>query len=54
MDIIVYISMSSSCYSSKPKHTSLQHFHEHYEYFSIFFYIFPSPVGGLSPTMTQT
>ena len=38
MDIIMYILMDSSHYSSKPKHTKLQHFHEHDEHFSIFFW----------------
>ena len=52
MDIIMYILMDSSHYSSKPKHTKLQHFHEHDEHF--FFIFFLSPVGGLSPTMTWT
>jgi len=36
MDLIMYILMDSSHYSSKPKCTSLKHFHEHYGHFPIF------------------
>src|SRR6266436_100780 len=50
MDLIMYILMDSSHYSSKPKCTSLKHFHEHYGHFPIF----SGPCGCLSPTMTQT
>src|SRR5258705_7371978 len=36
MDLIMYILMDSSHYSSKPKCTSLKYFHEHYGHCPIF------------------